>query len=141
MIISGGTENTSDTPIGYTKEMRKKLFAAQKLSTPMEYAKFAMTLRPADFLPDRPSITEFITGRTMGQDCEILAQKFGITREAQDELAAVSHQNAGKAQAAGLLSDVISVQLPPEFSPVTIDNGVRGDTTIEPLKTKLKNWD
>ena len=51
VIISGGTECTSDTPIGYTKEMRKKLFMAQKLSTPMEYLKFATTLRPNDFLP------------------------------------------------------------------------------------------
>lgn len=137
VIVSGGTENTSDTPIEYTKEMRKKLFAAQKLSTPMEYAKFATTLRPSDFLPDRPSITEFITGRTMGQDCEILAQKFGVTREEQDELAAASHQNAGKAQEAGLLSDVISVQLPPDFNPVVKDNGVRGDTTVEKI-AKLK---
>ena len=48
VIISGGTECTSDTPIGYTKEMRKKLFAAQKLSSPLEYAKFASTLRPGD---------------------------------------------------------------------------------------------
>ncbi len=137
VIISGGTECTSDTPIGYTKEMRKKLFAAQKLSTPMEYAKFATTLRPADFLPDRPSVTEFITGRTMGQDCEILAQKFGITREEQDAFAVASHQNGGKAQEAGFLDDIIDVQLPPNFTPITKDNGVRGDTTIEKI-SKLK---
>ncbi|MBP6049964.1 MAG: thiolase family protein [Chitinophagales bacterium] len=137
VIISGGTECTSDTPIGYTKEMRKKLFAAQKLSTPMEYAKFATTLRPADFLPDRPSVTEFITGRTMGQDCEILAQKFGITREEQDAFAVASHQNGGKAQEAGFLDDIIDIQLPPNFTPITKDNGVRGDTTIEKI-SKLK---
>ncbi|MCO5234047.1 MAG: thiolase family protein [Chitinophagales bacterium] len=137
VIISGGTECTSDTPIGYTKEMRKKLFAAQKISKPIEYAKFAMTLRPTDLLPDRPSVSEFITGRTMGVDCEILIQKFGVTREEQDDFAAASHQNAGKAQAAGHLSDVISVQLPPNFAPISIDNGVRGDTTVEKI-SKLK---
>ncbi|MEZ5026609.1 MAG: thiolase family protein [Chitinophagales bacterium] len=137
VIISGGTECTSDTPIGYTKEMRKKLFAAQKLSTPMEYAKFATTLRPADFLPDRPSVSEFITGRTMGQDCEILAQKFNVTREEQDEFAAASHQNAAKAFEAGLMDDIIEVQLPPDFKAITRDNGVRGDTTIEKI-SKLK---
>lgn len=137
VIISGGTENTSDTPIGYTKEMRKKLFAAQKLSSPMEYAKFAMTLRPADFLPDRPSVSEYITGRTMGQDCEILAQKFGVTREEQDELAAASHQNAAKAFEAGLLSDIVPVMLPPKFTPIAKDNGVRGDTTVDKI-SKLK---
>ncbi len=137
VIISGGTECTSDTPIGYSKEMRKKLFMAQKLSTPMEYAKFATTLRPNDFLPDRPAVQEFITGRTMGQDCELMVQKFGVTREEQDELAAASHQNAGKAQEAGLLDDIISVQLPPNFEPITKDNGVRGDTTVDKI-SKLK---
>jgi acetyl-CoA acyltransferase len=137
VIISGGTECTSDTPIGYSKEMRKKLFAAQKLSTPMEYAKFATTLRPNDFMPDRPAVAEFITGRTMGQDCEILAQKFGVTRKEQDEFAAASHQNAGKAQEQGLLDDVITVQLPPKFAPIAKDNGVRGDTTVDKI-SKLK---
>lgn len=137
VIISGGTECTSDTPIGYTKEMRKKLFAAQKLSTPMEYAKFATTLRPNDFLPDRPSVSEFITGRTMGQDCEILAQKFGVTREEQDKFAAASHQNAAKAYDNGFMTDLIDVQLPPKFNPIKKDNGVRGDTTVEKI-SKLK---
>jgi acetyl-CoA acyltransferase len=137
VIISGGVDNTSDTPIGYTKEMRKKLFAAQKLSTPVEYLKFATTLRPQDFLPDRPAVAEFITGRTMGQDCEILAQKFNVTREEQDELAAASHQNAAKAFEAGYLSDIVPVQLPPNFSAITKDNGVRGDSTVEKM-AKLK---
>lgn len=137
LIISGGTECTSDTPIGYTKEMRKKLFMAQKLSTPAEYLKFATTLRPTDFLPDRPAVQEFITGRIMGEDCEIMVQKFGVTREAQDELAAASHQNAAKALEAGYLEDIIPVQLPPTFNPIAKDNGVRGDTTVEKI-SKLK---
>ncbi|MBK7506450.1 MAG: thiolase family protein [Bacteroidetes bacterium] len=137
VIISGGTECTSDTPIGYTKEMRKKLFMAQKLSTPMEYLKFATTLRPNDFLPDKPAVAEFITGRTMGNDCEILAQKFGVTREEQDILATASHQNAAKAFENGNLDDIISVQLPPKFGPINKDNGVRGDSTVEKM-AKLK---
>jgi acetyl-CoA acetyltransferase family protein len=141
VIISGGTECTSDTPIGYTKEMRKKLFAAQKLSKPVDYLKFATTLRPNDFLPDRPAVAEFITGRTMGQDCEILAQKFGVTRQEQDELAAASHQNAGKAQEAGYLDDVITVNLAPNFSPINKDNGVRGDTTVDKISNLKPAFD
>ena len=31
VVIAGGTDNTSDTPIGFSKKMRKKLFKAQKL--------------------------------------------------------------------------------------------------------------
>ena len=132
VIISGGTECTSDTPIGYTKSMRKKLFQAQKISKPMEYVKFAMTLSPTDFLPDRPSVSEFTTGRTMGEDCEIMASRFKVGRAEQDKLAAFSHQSAGKAQENGWLSDVISVTLP-NGKTVSKDNGVRGDTTVEKI--------
>ena len=31
IVIAGGLENTSDTPIGFPKKMRNKLFSAQKL--------------------------------------------------------------------------------------------------------------
>ena len=33
VVIAGGVDNTSDTPIGFRREMRKKLFKAQKLKS------------------------------------------------------------------------------------------------------------
>ncbi len=35
IVIAGGTDSTSDSPIQFNKPMRKKLFMAQKLKTPM----------------------------------------------------------------------------------------------------------
>jgi acetyl-CoA acyltransferase len=138
VAIAGGVDLTSDTPIGLRKEMRKKLFLNQKMSTPKEYFAFLKSLQPADLVPERPAVAEFITGRIMGNDCEILAQRYGVTRAEQDEFAARSHQLAAKAFEDGHLpKEITSVQLPPKFAPIDRDNGVRGDSSVEKL-SKLK---
>ena len=138
VVIAGGTDSASDTPIGYSKQMRKKLFKAQKLRGVGDTLKFVSTLRPNDFFPERPQVAEFITNRTMGQDCEILVSKYNITRFDQDAFAARSHQLAHQAHEAGHLSEEIyTVALPPKFEPIKSDNGVRGDTNKAKL-SKLR---
>lgn len=135
VVIAGGTESTSDTPIGFKKGMRKKLFNAQKLRTTGDFIKFALTLRPSDFAPERPAVAEFLTNRLMGEDCETLAAKFSISREAQDEFALRSHTMAQKAQDEGLLAkEITAVELPPKFKPVDKDNGIR----VAPLEKLAK---
>lgn len=134
VVIAGGVDNTSDTPIGFRKEMRKKLFKAQKLKGAADTVKFVTSLELKDLMPERPAVAEFITGRTMGKDCEILAQTYGVTREEQDEFAARSHRLAGKAQEEGKLEkEMVEVHLAPEFKAISGDNGVRPDTTAEKI--------
>lgn len=129
VVIAGGVDNTSDTPIGYKKSMRKKLFNAQRLKTTGDKLKFVFSLRISDFFPERPKVAEFITNRTMGQDCDILAAKFSVSREEQDQMAARSHQLANKAWEDGhLAKEVVQVSLPPKFNPVKQDNGIRVST-------------
>jgi acetyl-CoA acetyltransferase family protein len=126
VFIAGGVDNTSDTPIGFKKEMRKKLFAAQKLKTMGDNLKFVFSLRPRHFAPERPQVAEFSTKRTMGQDCDILAAKYGVTREEQDEFCARSHSLSQKAWEDGHLGkEVVDVSLPPKFKPINTDNGIR----------------
>lgn len=126
VVIAGGTECTSDTPIVFRKEMRKKLFKAQKLNGFADTLKFILSLRPIDFAPDRPAVAEFLTGRLMGEDCETLASRFGATREEQDDLAHRSHVMADKATKAGILAkEIVPVELAPNFKPISIDNGIR----------------
>ncbi len=138
VIIAGGVDNVSDAPILFNKPMRKKLMGAQKLKGFGDILKFVLSLRPADFKPEAPAVAEFLTDRTMGYDCELLAGKYGVTREEQDEFAARSHQLAGKAIAEGKLAkEMCEVSLPPKFVPINTDNGVRGDTTVEKI-SKLK---
>lgn len=126
VVIAGGTDCTSDTPIGYKKSMRKKLFNAQKLRTTGDMIKFAMSLKITDFFPDKPAVAEFLTDRLMGQDCDMLAAKFNVGREAQDEFALRSHTLAQKAQDDGILAkEIVPVELAPNFKPIEHDNGIR----------------
>ena len=138
VAIAGGVENTSDAPIGFRRAMRKKLFNAQKLKGLGDTLKFIFSLSYKDFIPEAPKVAEYSTQRVMGQDCDIMAAKFNISRQAQDEFAVRSHQMAAKAWEDGhLAKEVCEVALPPKFIAITTDNGVRGDSTIEKA-SKLK---
>jgi acetyl-CoA C-acetyltransferase len=82
----------------------------------------------------------------MIETAEIVAERYGVSREAQDAFSALSQQRAGAAQAAGRFDDEI-VPITVEKSlkdkegnetgresvTVTADEGVRGDTTAEGL--------
>ncbi|MDQ7063703.1 MAG: acetyl-CoA C-acyltransferase [candidate division KSB1 bacterium] len=134
VVLAGGTESLTDVPIPLRKRLRDKLVEAQKYRGPMDYMKFFKGLRPKDLLPDVPAIAEFSTGRTMGQDCDRLAARIGVSRQEQDEYALRSHQLAARATREGLFNDeVVPVRVPPHFEPVQKDNGIREDSTLEKL--------
>ena len=77
----------------------------------------------------------------MGNTGEIVADKYQISREQQDDYAAKSHQKAAEAQAAGRFKDeIIPVEIPQKKGDAIIldyDEPVRPDTTAESLG-KLK---
>ncbi|HEY9854300.1 MAG TPA: acetyl-CoA C-acyltransferase [Stenomitos sp.] len=134
VVIAGGAEMLSDVPIRFSRPLRQRLIAAQKAKGPGDYVKLLGGLKPTDILPDTPAIAEFSTGLTMGQSAERLVKRTGVTREEQDAYALASHQRAAKATEAGLLEQQITPALvPPTFQPITADNGVRGDSTLEKL--------
>ncbi|MEQ9423249.1 MAG: acetyl-CoA C-acyltransferase [Cyclobacteriaceae bacterium] len=134
VVIAGGTESVSDIPIAFRKQMRKKLFNAQKIKGIGDMLKFVLSLRPADFKPDVPSISEFTTGRTMGQDCDLMAARYGVSREEQDQFAERSHQLAAQAQLDKIFADEITkAEFPPKFKAINQDNTIREDTTAEKL--------
>jgi acetyl-CoA acetyltransferase family protein len=132
VMIAGGVDNTSDTPINFKKGMQKKLFSAQKLKTPAQFLKFATTLRPSDFAPERPKVAEFSTNKVMGEDCDIMAARFGVSRASQDEFAVRSHHLAAKAWEDGhLAKEVSTVEAAPKFKAISKDDGVRADSSVE----------
>lgn len=77
----------------------------------------------------------------MGITGEKVAEKYGITRQMQDEFAAQSHRRAAEATAAGRFTDErFSVAIPQrKGEPIQFntDEGVKGDTTAEGI-AKLK---
>lgn len=134
IVLAGGTETMSDVPIRLSKRMRRILLDAQKVKSPPGYIPLLKKLRPKDLVPETPSITEFSTNETMGQSADKLAAKFGVSREEQDAYALRSHQRASLATRDGLLADeIVPATVPPNFEPITTDNGIREDSTLEKL--------
>jgi acetyl-CoA acyltransferase len=134
VVIAGGVETLSDVPIRFKRPVRKRLIAAQKARGAADYFALLKGLAPADLLPDAPAIAEFSTGLTMGDNGELLAKRFGIGREAQDHWAMTSHHRAARATAEGLYRDqILPAYVPPDFTPVVSDNGVRADTSLDKL--------
>jgi acetyl-CoA acetyltransferase family protein len=136
VVVAGGTESMSDIPICYRKPVRRKLLEAQRFKGPMDFLEFPKGIGLKDLLPEIPSIAEFSTGRVMGEDCDRLAARLGISRESQDEYALRSHLAVAKATTEGILAGEIEpVRIPPDFQPIAVDNGFRADTSLEKLQS------
>lgn len=134
IILAGGTETMSDIPIRLRKDLRQKLLEARKYKSPGDFMKFFKGLSPSDLLPEIPSISEFSTGETMGESADRMAAHFDVSREEQDEYALRSHQMAARATNEGVLEDeLLPATVPPDFDPITQDNGFREDTSLEKL--------
>ncbi len=137
MGIAGGVDTCSDPPIRLSPSFRRALVRWQKIKKPAQLLPELVRLKNfkiTDLALDTPGVTEFSNGKSMGEGCEILAQRVGVTREEADSFAARSHSLAVEAQNNGIFDDhVIPVQLPPHFSAIAKDDGPRADTTVEKL--------
>src|SRR2546427_10106095 len=66
-----------------------------------------------------PKLAESYPPFSMGETAENVAERFGITREEQDQFALISHQRAGRAIAEGRFKDeIVPVVIPlPDGAP------------------------
>jgi acetyl-CoA acyltransferase len=139
VVLAGGTESLSDIPILHSKRFSQILVEASKAKSLGQRLSTFAKVRLRDFVPVSPAIAEPSTGESMGQSAEKMAKENGITREAQDRLAMLSHHRAAAATASGRFTEEIA----PWFGGrgmdevVTTDNLIRGDTSLEAL-AKLK---
>ncbi|WP_426169277.1 acetyl-CoA C-acetyltransferase [Microbacterium sp. DWRC1-3] len=82
-------------------------------------------------------LTDAYDRESMGASTERHNARFDLTRQAQDRVAALSHQRATAAQEAGVFDEeIVAVDVPQrrgEPVRVTKDEGVRADTTVETL--------
>jgi acetyl-CoA acyltransferase len=134
-VIAGGAESISDAPIFAGRRLAQALIELSKARSMGARLSILASLRPRDFTPEPPALKEPTTGLTMGESAEQMAQKNGIPRPAQDELALQSHRRAAAAWAAGHLDgEVMRIPVPPRYAKVAAtDNIVRADTTLEAL--------
>jgi acetyl-CoA C-acetyltransferase len=122
IVVAGGMESMTNAPHLLPKSREGFKFGDVKLVDSMAY----------DALFDQ------VTSQAMGMLTEeINGAAHNLTREEQDQFAALSHQKAAEAWKNGVFDDeVVPVPVPQRRGDpvmVTTDEGVRGDTTVESL--------
>jgi acetyl-CoA C-acetyltransferase len=130
--LAGGTDSISDAPIVYPRSYQQLLLASYRGRSAWQRAKPFFGLRPKHFRPVLPAVVEPRTGLSMGQSCELMAKRWGITRAEQDQLAYDSHIKAAAAWREGFYDDLVV-----PFLGLKSDSNVRADTSVEKL-SKLK---
>lgn len=134
VIIAGGAESLSNVPILHSRGMSDALVAASKAKTFGGRVRALARVRPRDLIPITPAIAEPSTGESMGESAEKMAKINHIPREEQDQYALRSHRLAAAGTQDGrLTAEIIPLYVPPAFDAMTVDNGVRPDSSIEAL--------
>ncbi|MDT0402531.1 acetyl-CoA C-acetyltransferase [Streptomyces edwardsiae] len=126
--IAGGADTASDAPLGVNDQLRKVLLEARRAKSPGGRLKALAKLRPGQLVPDIPRNAEPRTGLSMGEHAAVTARAWGIAREAQDELAAASHQRLAAAYERGLFQDLVV-----PFRGLARDQNLRPDSTVDRL--------
>lgn len=136
LVLAGGTEAMSQAPLLLSPEMTawlaqwnltKSFFARLKL-----LSQFKLNyLNPVIAL--LRGLTDPVVGLSMGQTAEVIAHRFGITREEMDNFALQSHQRLASAQDAGIFKNEINPIYDKQNLYYSFDNGLRRDTRLEKL--------
>ena len=120
IVVAGGMENMSSAPYALTK------------------ARFGYRMNNATMIDTmvNDALWDAFNGYHMGITAENVAEKYGLTREMQDEFAACSQQKCEKAQAEGRFDDEI-VPVPVKVKKETVmfakDEGPRAGVTAEDI--------
>ncbi|MFD1716297.1 acetyl-CoA C-acetyltransferase [Georgenia deserti] len=130
--VGGGVDSTSDAPIVVSDRLRRALLSASRAKTWQQRVRAFAGVRPADLTPVAPDVAEPRTGLSMGEHQALTTARWGITRQAQDELALASHQNLAAAYERDFFADLMT-----PYRRLTRDETLRPDTSMEKL-AKLK---
>ncbi|WP_189316231.1 acetyl-CoA C-acetyltransferase [Streptomyces brasiliensis] len=126
--IAGGADTASDAPLGVNDDLRRILLEARRAKSFAGRVRAFAKVRPGHLVPDIPRNAEPRTGLSMGEHAAVTARAWGITREAQDELAATSHQRLAAAYERGFFQDLV---IP--FRGLARDQNLRPGSTVEKL--------
>ncbi|MDO6825518.1 acetyl-CoA C-acetyltransferase [Marinobacter sp. 1_MG-2023] len=128
--IAGGTDTTSDAPIGVSEGLREILLDLNRAKTTGDRLKILTRFRPSHLKPNLPQNGEPRTGMSMGEHAQVTAHEWSIPRDEQDLLAWESHRKLAKAYEEGFFDDLIT-----PLAGLEKDNILRPDTTLEKLAT------
>jgi acetyl-CoA C-acetyltransferase len=125
---AGGVDTTSDAPIEVNEDLRRLLLDLNNARSNTDRLKLLTRLRPGHIVPQTPQNAEPRTGLSMGEHTASMARDWDISREAQDELAAASHQKLAAAYDRGFFDDLVT-----PYQGLTRDSNLRPDSTVEKL--------
>jgi len=126
--IGGGVDTISDAPLAFNSEARELFMQLNRARTTQDKIKIAMKLRPKHFAPLAPQAGESRTGLSMGEHQALTTHAWGISREAQDEIAMRSHNNMAAAYEKGFFDDLMT-----PFRGLDRDNNMRPGSDMESL--------
>jgi 3-oxoadipyl-CoA thiolase len=127
VIVAGGVESMSRSPW----VVPKPLGALPRGPQAMEDTALGWRLV-------NPRMVELGHTDSLGETAEKVAERYGVTREDQDDFARRSHRNALAAQAAGRLAEeIVAVEVASRKEAVTVDadEGPRTDAELERLSS------
>ena len=137
LVLAGGTEAMSRTPLLYNNAMVSWLAQWRKTKSMAARARLLTKLRPTHLSPVialLQGLRDPIIGLSMGQTAENLAYRFAISRQQMDKFALRSHTRLKEGLDKGYLSEIT-----PIYDGVgnyyERDTGLRRDTTLEKLKS------
>ena len=136
VVIAGGAESMSMVPFFFKESTKDILVKMGRARTPVARVATAAQLRPHHFSPViglEVGLTDAVCGLNMGETAEVLAKRFRISRELQDEFALRSHRRAVAARER-LGDEIVAMYREPDFStPIDTDIGPRENQSMEAL--------
>ena len=136
LVLAGGTESMSHAPVLFNLAMVTWLGKWQRARSLPARLRHLMQFRPTYLVPViglLRGLTDPTVGLIMGKTAEILAWRFGISREEMDAFAQRSHHRLTAAQTEGRLTSEIEVLFDGQGKFYDHDDGVRPDITLEKL--------
>lgn len=139
LVLAGGTESMSRTPLLLQEDMVSFLAEFKSGKSWLQKIKALLKIRPHFFVPVislLKGLYDPIVNLSMGQTAEKLAYQFKISRREMDEFSLQSHLRALQGFEKGYFSEINPLF---DFlgNDIERDNGIRPDSTLEKL-AKLK---
>jgi acetyl-CoA C-acetyltransferase/acetyl-CoA acyltransferase len=138
IFLVGGAESMSSFPLMMGPAMVKLFERLQRSKSSLARVRALLGFRPSHLKPRVAIIeglTDPVTGMMMGSTTELLARRFAIDREAQDQFAMLSHNKAERARSSGRLDrEIAPIAPPPRFDTMVMqDNGIREGQSLQAL--------
>ncbi len=135
LVLAGGTDAMSHAPLLFGPAMVNWLadwYGAKSFGQRAGVATQFRLSYLAPVIAILKGLTDPIVRLSMGQTAEIVAKRFGITRQMMDAFAAESHQRVIAGRAAGHFSEIEPL-IDAKGNVYAEDDGVRTDSTPERL--------